>query len=116
MSPNEGDAQIRLALSTAPDEDTARRLAKGMVESRLAACVSVVPGIHSTYHWNGEVATASEVLLLIKCSQDREADLESWLVEHHPYEVPELIILPIEGGHLPYLKWVAERPGGRGGA
>lgn len=96
-----------LILCTAPaSDDHAPRLARGLVEHRLAACVNLVGGVRSFYRWKGTVEDDAEVQLLIKTEADRLDALEAWLREHHPYDVPELVVLPIERGGADYLAWV----------
>lgn len=96
-----------LCLSTCPDGDTAARIAHVLVEERLAACVNRMPGITSTYRWEGKVHEDNEVLLLIKTTRERFATLRTRLAELHPYEVPELIALEIADGLPAYLNWLA---------
>ena len=94
-----------LCLSTCPDIATARRIADALVDARLAACVSVLPGVHSTYRWEGAVERAEEVLLLIKTTRDALPALQARLPDLHPYELPEL--LAVEAAGLPaYLDWI----------
>jgi|MudIll2142460700_1097286.scaffolds.fasta_scaffold252952_2 periplasmic divalent cation tolerance protein len=95
-----------LVLSTCPDADTAQRLARALVEDRLAACVSIVGPVTSIYRWRGAVETAGEVLLLAKTRADRYAALEQALRAWHPYEVPEIVAVPVEQGLHDYLDWV----------
>ena len=95
-----------VALSTVGNADDARRIARALVERRLAACVNVVPGLTSVYSWKGAVETDQELLLVIKTRRARFEALRAALVELHPYEVPELIALPVEAGHGPYLDWL----------
>lgn len=92
---------------TCPDQGSADTLAAALVEARLAACVSRLPGATSTYRWQGELRSDSEVLLMIKTTSQRFAALEALTLELHPYDVPELIAVPIERGHRPYLDWLA---------
>ena len=96
-----------VALSTVGNADDARRIARALVERRLAACVSVVPGLTSVYSWKGAVETGDELLLIIKTRRALFEPLRAALVELHPYDVPELLALPIEAGHAPYLEWLA---------
>lgn len=105
------DAPI-LVLCTAPDGDVAARLARGLVDAKLAACVNVVPGLRSFYSWQGEVHDDPEVQLLIKSRQSCFDRLEAWLGEQHPYDVPEILALPIEGGSKAYLSWLEEQTTG----
>ncbi len=95
-----------LVLSTCPDTATAERLAGLLVERRLAACVNVVPGLTSVYRWQGETQHDGEVLLVAKSRADRYADLESTLVEHHPYELPEVVAVSLKQGLDGYLAWI----------
>ena len=95
-----------LCLSSCPDTATAHRIADALVDARLAACVSVLPGVHSTYRWQGSVERAEEVLLLIKTTRDALPALQARLPGLHPYELPEL--LAVEAAGLPaYLDWIA---------
>lgn len=96
-----------LCLTTCPDAETAAKIARTLVEERLAACVNRLPGIQSTYSWQGEIHEDAEVLLLIKTTRERFAALRGRLMELHPYEVPELIALDIIDGNPAYLDWIA---------
>lgn len=98
-----------LILCTAPDDEVAATLARGLVEARLAACVNVVPGLRSFYAWKGELKDEGEVQLLIKSRRARFGALEAWVREHHPYDVPEIIAIPIERGSAAYLHWLVEQ-------
>ncbi len=98
----------RIALCNLPDQESARHLASWLVDRALAACVNIVPGIESVYHWQGEVESATEWLLIIK-TDDRHWDaLQQLITEHHPYEVPEIISLPIDKGLPAYLNWMKD--------
>jgi periplasmic divalent cation tolerance protein len=97
-----------VAFSTAGTAEDAERIARALVERRLAACVNVVPGVTSIYRWKGEVCRDEERLLVIKTRADRLEALREALVGFHPYEVPELVALPIAAGHAPYLAWLDE--------
>ena len=107
---------VRVALVTAPDEETGRRLATALVQERLAACANLLGGVTSIYRWQGEVEHASEVLLVLKTRADRADALRERVVALHPYEVPEVVFLEVSEGHVPYLDWVREesRPRGPG--
>ena len=95
-----------LCLSTCPDADSARRIADALVDARLAACVSVVPGVLSTYRWQGAIERSEEVLLLIKTTHDALPALQARLPELHPYELPELLAVEAAGSPV-YLQWIA---------
>lgn len=95
-----------LVYCTCPDEKSASALAAALVERRLAACVSQIPAVRSTYRWEGKLCHDQEVMLLIKTTADNFAALEAQVVKLHPYEVPELIAMPIKRGHQPYLDWL----------
>lgn len=99
---------IRLVVSTAPELGVARELAQALVQERLAACVSLVPGLESTYRWEGKIETAQEILLLIKTPEEKLEALLARLPELHPYQVPEALVLPVETGLEAYLAWVRE--------
>jgi periplasmic divalent cation tolerance protein len=95
-----------VALSTVGTAEDAERIARTLVERRLAACVSVAPGVLSVYRWEGKITTDEERLLVIKTRRERVKDLTAALVAIHPYQVPELLVLPVEEGHAPYLAWI----------
>ena len=97
-----------LALSTVGSAQDAERLARALVERRLAACVNVVPGVVSHYRWKGELQREQERLLVIKTRAERMSALRAALVELHPYELPELVAFEITAGSEPYLKWLDE--------
>lgn len=96
-----------LVLSTCPDAGTAERLARTLVEESLAACVNVLPGARSIYRWDGEIQSAEEVLMIVKTTASCLEAARERLVALHPYEVPEVVALPIADGHDAYLSWVA---------
>jgi periplasmic divalent cation tolerance protein len=95
-----------LVLTACPDEATAARIARDLVESGLAACVSRLPGAHSTYRWEGRLQDEPEVLLIVKTLATRFEALEMRLKSLHPYEVPEIIALPVVSGSSEYLAWL----------
>lgn len=96
-----------LVFTHLPDEASARGLASILIEGRLAACVNVLPLSVSVYRWEGKVESASEVPLLIKTSAARYDALEAAIREHHPYELPEIVAVPVTQGLPAYLAWVA---------
>ena len=95
-----------LVLTNLPDADTAARVARLLVEQRLAACVNLLAPCTSVYRWHGAVETATEVPLLIKTTRARYAELQAALAEAHPYELPEIIAIPLHKGLPAYLAWV----------
>ena len=97
-----------LVLTNMPDRDAAMQLAAALVGERLAACVNVLNGCSSVYRWNGDIEEAAEVPVLVKTRAARYAELEAAIRELHPYELPEVIAVPIDRGLPEYLEWVAE--------
>ena len=104
-------ADVVLVLSTVGTAADADRIAGRLVEQRLAACVNVVPGVMSVYRWKGAVQRDTERLLVIKTTAARVDELRRELVGMHPYELPEMIVLPVGDGHGPYLDWIRENVG-----
>ena len=94
--------------TTIDSADAARRLAESLVTARLVACAQVVGPIHSTYRWEGGPTTDEEWLLVLKTARDRLDDVVAHLGEVHPYDVPEVVAVPVVGGHPEYLRWVTE--------
>ena len=114
MTPQEPTAEAcAVVLVTAPDSDTGADIARAVVADELAACVNVVPGVRSIYRWEGAVQEEEEVLLVMKTRRARLGELTARVEAVHPYDVPEVVALPIEGGSAPYLAWVAAGAGGR---
>lgn len=101
------DVKYSLLLSTVPNLKKARELAGLLVSRKLAACVSIIPGLESHYCWKGKQEKSKEVLLLIKTKTSAYKALEKTLLKYHPYEVPELIALPITKGSKTYLDWLS---------
>lgn len=95
-----------VALSTVGSAADAERIARALVEKGVAACVNVVPSVVSVYRWKGSLERDEEWLLLIKTRGERFEELKTALLAEHPYELPELIALPIAAGHQPYLDWL----------
>lgn len=97
-----------LLLTTAPDEATANRIAEQLVSQQLAACVNIYPPMRSVYHWQGKVESEPELQLFIKTRRNKLAAIESWLAEHHPYDVPECLVFNADAGSPAYLNWMKE--------
>ncbi len=102
---------IRVILMTAPDPEVALDLGRRLVEERLAACANVVPGLTSVFRWEGEVQEEAEALLILKTTEAEAKALVARAVDIHPYDVPEVIVLPVVDGHGPYLEWVDAETG-----
>jgi len=96
----------RIVLTTAATAEDARRLGHALVEERLAACATIVPGAESIYHWQGRVETAAEALLVIKTNAEKIEALEMRLKDLHSYETPEFLVLEVERGSRAYLDWM----------
>jgi len=97
---------VRVVLVTAPDAAAAEKLARALVDERLAACVNVVPGVRSFYRWEGRVQDDAEFLLVAKTREERVGALAARVDELHPYDLPEILELPASGGSEAYLDWV----------
>lgn len=97
-----------LAIVTAPDRKTARRLARAALEARLVACANLVPGLESHYWWQDKLDQAAEVLILFKTRRRCVDRLEKLILAQHPYDTPEFITIPVTGGARRYLAWWKE--------
>ena len=97
---------IVLVLVTAPDLKTARKVAQAALEARLAACVNLIPRLESHYWWEGKIESSAEVLLVLKTTNQCLARLEAVVLDHHPYETAEFVVLSMQGGNRRYLEWV----------
>ncbi len=103
-----------------PDRTSALDLARSLLEARLAACVSVGSPVESLYHWRGQIETAQEIPVAVKTHSGRYAEVEDAIRSRHPYELPEIVAVPLIDGFAPYLQWLADetgtsfqQPGGR---
>lgn len=99
-------SETLIVITNCPDEATADRIARSVVEQRLAACVNRLAPVQSTYHWQGVIEEAVEVPLLIKSTRERYPELEAAIRSLHPYSVPEIVAVPVVAGYAPYLRWV----------
>jgi len=99
-------ANLQIALCTVPDEKTAGQIADALISEKLAACVNIVPSVMSVYRWNDAIEHEQELLLLIKTSEPAWPLLEARILELHPYELPEIIAVPIQTGQTDYIKWI----------
>jgi periplasmic divalent cation tolerance protein len=100
--------KILLALSTFPDQETARRISNELVAKKFAACANILSAIESIYRWKEKIESGNETLVLFKLSADRQSAFQEKLRSLHPYEVPEIIFVPISSGLPEYLRWVTE--------
>lgn len=107
METRQTDGQTLLVLTTLPDAASAQALATTLVTERLAACVNLLAPCRSTYRWQGAIESAEEVPLLIKTTTERYPALEAAIRARHPYELPEIVAVPIDCGLPQYLAWVA---------
>ena len=98
--------RYQIILCTCPDKDTAEKIARLLVTGKLAACVNILPGVTSIYLWQEQIELAQEHLLLIKANMNSYQAIETMIKKHHPYELPEIIAVPIENGLPEYLHWI----------
>jgi len=103
--------KVLLALSTFPDAETARRISQELVHGEFAACANVLPAVESIYRWKGNIENGTETLVFFKLSEDRRTAFQEKMRLLHPYEVPEVIFIPLAGGLPEYLRWVADNCG-----
>lgn len=101
--------EARVILVTVPSHEEGERMAEALVGERLAACVHLIGPIRSVYRWQGKLCRDDEHLLFIKTTRDRYASLEARVLDLHPYEVPEVISLPVEDGAESYLSWLRDQ-------
>ncbi|HEY7674146.1 MAG TPA: divalent-cation tolerance protein CutA [Burkholderiales bacterium] len=99
-------ADACLVITNLPDRDSAVKLAHALIEKRLAACVNILSPCRSVFRWKGKTEDAEEFPMLIKSTQDRYSELEAAIRAGHPYELPEVIAVPLAGGFPAYLEWV----------
>ncbi|MFV2057836.1 MAG: divalent-cation tolerance protein CutA [Thiohalomonadales bacterium] len=102
------DTSFCLVLTTCPDKDSAHTVAHSLIEGRLAACVSILPPITSIYRWQGKIESNEELMLLIKTKNSQFSAIKEQILDVHPYELPEIISVPISNGLDQYLRWVAD--------
>jgi periplasmic divalent cation tolerance protein len=102
---------ILLAISTFPDRETAQRICHELVTRKLAACANILSPIESIYRWKDKIEQGNEILVFFKLGEDRQSAFQEKLRSLHPYEVPEIIFVPVTAGSPDYLRWVAESCG-----
>jgi periplasmic divalent cation tolerance protein len=103
--------KILLALSTFPDAETARKISNQLVADKLAACANILPSVESIYRWKEKIESGNETLVFFKLSEDGQSAFQEKLRSLHPYEVPEIIFVPVSDGLPEYLGWVVENCG-----
>jgi len=103
--------EVVILLSNFPDADAARKAVRTLVEERLVACGNIVPGVESIYEWKGKMETSAEVMVIMKTTVSRADEAQSRLRTLHPYEVPEILQLPVAAGWPEYVGWVAAQCG-----
>ena len=100
--------EVLLVLTNLPDRDSARRMAHSLIENHAAACVNILAECSSVYRWQGKVESAGEVPLLIKTTRSAYPRIEELIRSQHPYELPEIIAVPVVAGYPAYLHWVTQ--------
>jgi periplasmic divalent cation tolerance protein len=100
--------KILLALSTFPDAEIARRISNQLVSEGFAACANIFSAVESIYRWKEKIESGNEILVFFKVSEDRQSAFQDKLRSLHPYDVPEIIFVPVAGGLPEYLQWVSE--------
>ncbi len=105
------DSQALVVYCSCPDQAIAERIAEAVVNERLAACVNLISGLTSIYRWEGQLQRDAELLLIIKTRSAVYSQLEARLRQLHPYQLPEIIALPIHTGSADYLNWIAANTG-----
>lgn len=106
FNPMKSAVKSAVVLVTAPDLKTARRLAKAALQARLIACANLIPKVESHYWWQGKLEQGSEVLLIMKTTRTRLANLERLVLAEHPYDTPEFVVLRLDSGSKRYLDWL----------
>ena len=99
--------KILLALSTFPDTEIARRISNQLVSESFAACANILPALESVYRWKNKIESGNEILVLFKLSEDRRSAFQDKLRSLHPYDIPEVIFIPVASGLPEYMHWVA---------
>jgi periplasmic divalent cation tolerance protein len=104
---------VWLMISTAGSEKEARKIAKKLVEARLAACVNIIPGVFSLFYWEGKLCQERETMILIKTARGQCREIMNKIKEIHSYEVPEMLFFRVDVGEKRYLQWVSAMVGGK---
>lgn len=99
---------FRVCFITVPTLEEGKKLARILLDARAAACVNILPGVTSLYWWEGAICEDTELLLMVKTSRDRVQELIELVRANHPYDVPEVLSVPVEDGNPPYLRWLED--------
>lgn len=108
MAASSSDGEYSSAFVTCPNTDVAKKIARGLVQKKIAACVNIIPGITSVYTWEDKVEEDAEVLMMIKTRTNRLGDLTDYVRKEHPYDVPEVISVKLGEGNPAYLQWIRD--------
>jgi periplasmic divalent cation tolerance protein len=111
IMPDLATTSVLVVLSTAPTPQAARQLAQTLVQERHAACCTILPAAGSVYRWEGKVEESEEAIVLIKTTHQQYPQLQQRIKELHPYQLPEIIAVPVVAGLTGYLEWVADSVG-----
>jgi len=103
--------EILLALSTFPDRETAQRISNQLVTGKFAACANILPAVESIYRWKNKIESGNETLVFFKLSEDQQSAFQDKLRSLHPYEIPEIILVPVSSGLPEYIRWVSDNCG-----
>lgn len=101
-------SQFAIVLVTTPDLKTARKLAKIILQKRLAACANLIPKVESHYLWKNKIESATEALMILKTTTARLPQLQKCVLENHPYDTPEFVVLSVNSGNKRYLDWITD--------
>ncbi len=115
MTETEPARAARVVLVTVPDAVTGESLVRRLVEEEVVACGTILPNATSVYRWEGRVEQDTEALIVFKTTASGADRLVRRVPELHPYEVPEVLVLPVEAGHAPYMRWISENVVGESG-
>jgi periplasmic divalent cation tolerance protein len=103
--------KILLALSTFPDRETAQKISNQLVTGKFAACANILPAVESIYRWKDKIESGNETLVFFKLREDQQSAFQDKLRSLHPYEVPEIIFVPVSRGLPEYVRWVSDNCG-----
>lgn len=108
---NDAPDSVVLALTTFSEPDSARQIGTQLVKSQLIACFNLIPAVESIYQWKGDLEIEGELIAIMKTTRQRLDELGRWMADNHPYEEPELIVIPVDAGAAAYLQWIRDHTG-----